>query len=45
MVYRVEFELKPATPTLQNTFASGMCGVVRGGEGENELKLGGIGST
>ena len=45
MVYRVEFELIPAIPTLQNTFDSGMCEVVRrwGGErikaGRNRVYL------
>ena len=47
MAYKIEFETGTAIPTLQNTFDSGIregCGV-RGGEGEIELKLGGIGST
>ena len=43
--YKIEFDIRTAIPTLQNTFDSGIKKDLRGGEGENELKLGGIGST
>ena len=45
MAYKIEFEIRTAILTLQNTFESGMWAGFGGGEGENELKLGGIGST
>ena len=48
MAYKIEFEIKTAIPTLQNTYDSGITKDMGGrgeGEEENELKLGGIGST
>ena len=47
MAYKIEFESRTAIPTLQNTFESGIFWDLGGGEGEgeNELKLGGIGFT
>ena len=52
MAYKMEFEIKTpiktAIPTLQNTFDSGLKKNLGWGGGvgeENELKLGGIGST
>ena len=47
MAYKIEFETGTAIPTLQNTFDSGFKRDLGGeeGEGKNELKLGGIGST
>ena len=47
MAYKIEFETGTAIPTLQNTFDSGLKRDLGGeeGEGKNELKLGGIGST
>ena len=46
LAYIIEFETRTAIPTLQNTFDSGINkGLGDGGEEENQLKLGGIGST
>ena len=47
MAYKLEFETRTAIPTLQKSFYSGINLEMGGeeGEGENQLKLGGLGST
>ena len=47
MAYKLEFETRTAIPTLQNSFDSRIKLKMGGGEGEeeNQLKLGGLGST
>ena len=47
MAYKIEFEIRTAIPALQNSFDSRINLEMGGGEGEeeNQLKLGGLGST